>query len=562
MRSPDEVLHFVLEQPDPDPGMLEAALRTLGPLVRPNTGRHKRLSPGWNPNMLADDGRFHSLLGLMAARLDIADARTVALSVDAVARLHMQPTPPQAVWFAEQVSTAAAARANTFPPQHLTRLAVALATVRVRGETGAALGPAASASAPRFPSTRASLGVAVEFVRGEALRQMQEFDAANCTDLLDAFRRWGIADHELANVALERFQDLSDEWTCKDVVEMAVLLSKTGARAEHDTLLHEMVALVSRRLDQFGPKQIVHVGYAAARLQCLSSNTADKMLQHLLPSYRWLPDAEVSQLLFLVAMAEGKRHPDLIRILVAQYANGVDAPVLSRDLDAAWAMCALGFVQPCAPPLIDILHRVFSSRNIPKGRLQLLKLFDVLHASKGSALPCIAGTAAAELPRPPRAWYEACAEVAHTEATRVLSSCCTHDEVECELAGLQFHVDSDNQPRRVVRLQRGALAGPFPVDFVLMVGTMDAEEPAEALVLDIELPGWPVTKAVRHQALKQMGYKAQRLQYWQWVRTSRSPHDRVALLQRLLRRALSGTERRAQEGCQREGHRRATAPAL
>merc|ERR550532_2357995 len=98
-------------------------------------------------------------------------------------------------------------------------------------------------------------------------------------------------------------------------------------------------------------------------------------------------------------MTGSLRHADLACVLVVQYAEGRAGGDISADVDFAWGVCALNLHKRYRGALDKILARLFA-RAPPRGRLPLLKLFDVvcLHDMAG---PVFDGTV-------PSAWRAAC----------------------------------------------------------------------------------------------------------------------------------------------------------
>ncbi|CAE8603160.1 unnamed protein product, partial [Polarella glacialis] len=118
----------------------------------------------------------------------------------------------------------------------------------------------------------------------------------------------------------------------------------------------------------------------------------------------------------------------------------------------------------------------------------------------------------------PALWREAASQAARLEAER-LGASPVHKQVQAIVQRLGVNSSC-------------CTAGAFTVDF------LDEES---RLVLDIELVSWPVTCRVRHDVLRQIGYKPARLEYWDW-KALRSSGDREAFLVRLLAAAKLSPE--------------------
>ena len=288
MRRPGQVLNFATksEGAGADAFALEASLRTLGRMVSPESllqpgaeEEEEREFHGWTPERVASDGRFHVLLASLAAHMDGCGARTLAFSADAAARFPGQATP-ELRGLLERAALSAATRENAFTPRNLTKLAMALASRGVHG-TRYAIG-AGGGGEEEEEKGAATLGVAVAFVRGEAMRQMQEFDISCCAALLEAFRRWGVHDRELVDMALERVWDVSDyKLTCRDVVDTLAVMARLGLT--RDALLGRLRKIAFGQLREFSGWQLVTVLHALSRLRFLSPGHVDDALRAVTP---------------------------------------------------------------------------------------------------------------------------------------------------------------------------------------------------------------------------------------------------------------------------------------
>eukprot|EP00927_Polykrikos_kofoidii_P044466 TRINITY_DN38423_c0_g1_i1.p1 TRINITY_DN38423_c0_g1~~TRINITY_DN38423_c0_g1_i1.p1 ORF type:complete len:444 (+),score=63.50 TRINITY_DN38423_c0_g1_i1:33-1334(+) len=252
LKSPRKVFQFVAEDPQIDAPSLELALRALLRILA--SGKYSR-------EKVISNVRFHDLLSTLSARLDECDARTLALSADAAARF--RAPSKELVAFAERAAEAAVVRRNAFTPRNISLLALACASRGVRGAGAAPVG--VHASGDDELATGRGLGAAVEFVRGESFRQMQDFTPASCAMVLEAFWRWGIHDRELFDAALERVWDTYQQLTCKDLVELLVAMSNHGLA--RPALLRRLSQLAFENLDLFSPRQLVALFHALARFR-------------------------------------------------------------------------------------------------------------------------------------------------------------------------------------------------------------------------------------------------------------------------------------------------------
>eukprot|EP00927_Polykrikos_kofoidii_P044467 TRINITY_DN38423_c0_g1_i2.p1 TRINITY_DN38423_c0_g1~~TRINITY_DN38423_c0_g1_i2.p1 ORF type:complete len:602 (+),score=107.26 TRINITY_DN38423_c0_g1_i2:33-1808(+) len=504
LKSPRKVFQFVAEDPQIDAPSLELALRALLRILA--SGKYSR-------EKVISNVRFHDLLSTLSARLDECDARTLALSADAAARF--RAPSKELVAFAERAAEAAVVRRNAFTPRNISLLALACASRGVRGAGAAPVG--VHASGDDELATGRGLGAAVEFVRGESFRQMQDFTPASCAMVLEAFWRWGIHDRELFDAALERVWDTYQQLTCKDLVELLVAMSNHGLA--RPALLRRLSQLAFENLDLFSPRQLVALFHALARFRFLAARDVDDLMEALMPGLRALSDAELARLLFSLALADADHQVDVARLLSAQYAEGRDSPTVVADSDVAWALCAFGLErQGCRKHFEALLERLFE-RTPPRCPRLRLQLFDVLSAANRGKDGPVA---------PPSAWLEACAAAAaaHAQQRATVGMSKAHDDIEALLSRVANPV---GRPLPPLNWQRGRRAGVFPVDFL---------EASTSLVLDLELPGSLVTCRVRHRALQDLGYRPLRLDYLDF-RAARSDADRSALLGRFLARALT-----------------------
>jgi len=514
MRTPGEVLSFAVANEGADAEVLEAALRSLGRLAASGQARER----------IAADGRFNVLVGALASRLEHCDSKALALAADAAARF--QAASPELLIIAERAAQAAVVRENAFSPRSLTMLALALAARGVRDVPAARLGVerdgAGFGAAPPLPSMPSGPGAAVMFVRGEAMRQLQEFEPICCMALLEAFRRWGVRDPELTEMVLERIWDSFDELRTKDLVEVLTTFSKLGITRR--ALLRRLCRLAFQQLGQFSARQLVAIMYSLARLRFLSARDVEEVLQALMPELGRLSDTHRAQVLFAMALVGSAGSADLARALVVQYDEGLDDRGLVADVDFAWAVCALDLRDAYPEAVGRALARVFA-QGPPRSYLPLLKVFDVLCLSDAVGFR-LGGEASSD-------WREACAAASKTETSRRSAS-----RLCSEVAEHLGRLDCAEQarggpvPKRIppLHMQRGLVAGPYHVDML---------DEATQLVVELEPVGWPVSRQLAHRTLRLSGYRTLRLEHWDW-KEMHSDADRCAFLARAVRRALDG----------------------
>uniref|UniRef100_A0A7S1AS47 RAP domain-containing protein n=1 Tax=Noctiluca scintillans TaxID=2966 RepID=A0A7S1AS47_NOCSC len=469
---------------------LETGVRTLGELLGPDRFGKKSK---WRHTVVTSDERFLSMVRAMADLADESDARMLARSADAIARLRSHT--PETNLMLERTAAAVARRSNAFKPYHLTTLALAFAECGIRGERRAV-----SELAPgRNPQT---MGTVVVFVRGESLRQMQEFDVPSCVRLLAAYRRWGITDQELFNVILERMSDINEEFTVKDIVETMNTFAKLGLARR--SLLRRLCQRAFSRLEWFSSRQLVAMLYALSRLRFLTVDDVDLVLRSLVPGLGMLTEKQVSQLLFALVMV-GSSARELTRILAVQYHEGRAEREPMADIDFVWSLCSLEIACKYRRPLSVAMSRLFSRPPSSCGATELLKLHDVICSIRLSE-PLSNITI-------PGVWREACAGVSRREAERFARSDMLND-VQRSLARTAPY---STRPRQ---LRRHCMVGPFLVDFF---------DEASRLVVDVDLVQHPTTKRLRHAVLTHLGYQTLCLEYWDW-RDMSSSEDKVSYL--------------------------------
>ncbi|CAK9091389.1 unnamed protein product [Durusdinium trenchii] len=238
LHSPGQVLRLAAKNEGADMVVLCALLQRLVYLAKQDGGSKE--------TELSQDGRFQVLLKTLSSRVESCDGGTLARLADAAARL---PRSAEVEELMQRLVESAVGRHNAIKPQDLSFLAVALATARVRGVPA---GHAAGHAAP--------LGKAVHFVRGEALRQMQEFKWNSCIRLLEAFRRWGIVDPNLTEMVLARLQDILPDATTRDLTMLLEYLCQMGLACLE--LLQPLCQMAFSSLWLFTPQQLVSIAHS------------------------------------------------------------------------------------------------------------------------------------------------------------------------------------------------------------------------------------------------------------------------------------------------------------
>jgi len=265
--------------------------------------------------------------------------------------------------------------------------------------------------------------------------------------------------------------------------------------------------------------------YSLARLRFLVQRDIDDAIREIMRNLGRLSDDKVAQLLYVLAMTDVKSHTTLARLLVVQYGEGRHPKLRAADVDAAWALCALGLAKRYKKVMDDILMRVFD-RSPPQNFPLLLKLYDVVcaadleHFVYDADIPSVWRTAVTEAAK---------SDMHHLTASRHEGSH-SHGIRTC-LESLHEDTDCVWEDVTVPQLQmkQNVLIGPVRVELL---------DEVTHLVVDTELAGSPVTRRVRHQLVKLLGYKPFRVESWDWQQAG-SEADRRTFLARHVRLALA-----------------------
>lgn len=482
MEDPAEVLQFMAEHEDSDTRTHEGALRNLG-----------RLITGANYEQMTSDARFHKLLSGLATRLDEADARLLSMIADASTRFRI--STPELNAFAQQLAEVAMRRSDAFNPRFLTCVAMALSMRGVRDTA------------------------CIEFIRGEALKLMNDFEPPHCAMLLEAFRRWGVFDRQLVDLVVERMSDEVDRFTARDVVDSIAVLSRLGLA--RGFLLRRLCTLAFEGLQQFTPRELTSMMYSLARLRFLSQNNVDDIVDVLVHDLHKLRGSQVTELLYALAMTNSRHQLDLVRALVTQYMQddaGLEAKSLSSLIDFAWALCALDIADEFPEDLKAAMDQVFE-RTPPQNRVPLMKLFDVV---------CALEVELKELQvLVPAVWKAACEDADRFEMERLENSR-LHNEIVMRLDHLR---GSAGGVKWHLRMQRNQVCGPY---------RMDMFDEATKIGIDVEIISWPTSRLLKHRLLERLGYRPLRLHYWEW-RRARTEEDQNTFLEREINQLLEAS---------------------
>lgn len=399
---------------------------------------------------------------------------------------------PELSELAQRLGEVVVRREDAFSPRNLTSIALTLAVRGVRDQA------------------------AVEFVRTEALKLINDFDPSHCSMLLEAFRRWGVFDRELVDLAVERMSDEVDRFAARDVVEAFAVISRLGLA--RGFLLRRLCTLAFENLRQFTPRELTAMSYALAKLRFLAHNNVEDICDAVAPDIGRLKPSQLSELLYAIAMTDSRHQLDLVRTAIDQYMADPSKKTLTSMVDFAWSICALGLVPENGNDLKTVLNSMFE-RGPPQNRVPLMKLFDVIcaleleHKALGITIPA--------------AWKAACDDADRFEMDRLENSR-LHNEIVMRFDHLR---GTANGTKWQLRMQRNQPCGPYRVDM------LDEET---QIALDIEIISWPTSRLLKHRMLDKLGYKTLRLNYWDW-RRARSEEDQNAFLEREVARLLEDT---------------------
>mmetsp|Transcript_129369 Transcript_129369/g.258287 ORF Transcript_129369/g.258287 Transcript_129369/m.258287 type:complete len:584 (-) Transcript_129369:37-1788(-) len=478
MADPLEVLQFMADHADSDARTFEAALRTLGKLVRPATYSD-----------IVNDGRFHGILASLASRLDDCDARMLSMVADATARF--RTSTPELSDLAQRLAEVVIRREDALNPRNLASIAIALSLRSVRDTA------------------------TIEFVRTEAIKLMDDFEPTQCVLLLEAFRRWGVFDKQLVDLVVERMCDEVDRFTARDVVDALEVVSRMGLA--RGFLIRRLCSLSFENLRQFTPRELTKMAYALGKLRFLTHTDVDDLLDAFAPDLEKVTASALTEMLFALGMANALHQLDFARTLVEKYVG--DGPFKGRTLgslaDFCWALCNLGLVDEYSQEFKAAIEEIFD-RSPPQNRVPLIKLFDVLGAleleHKGLSIPV------------PAIWKAACDDADRFEMEKLESSR-LHNEIIMRFDHLRGMA---NGMRWQLRMLRNQPTGPYRVDML---------DEDSKIVLDVETISWPVSRRMKHEFLRGLGFKPLRIDYWEW-RRARSEEDQNLFLEREVTRVL------------------------
>eukprot|EP00928_Gymnodinium_smaydae_P077272 TRINITY_DN60529_c0_g1_i1.p1 TRINITY_DN60529_c0_g1~~TRINITY_DN60529_c0_g1_i1.p1 ORF type:complete len:547 (+),score=42.17 TRINITY_DN60529_c0_g1_i1:67-1707(+) len=477
MEDPFDILAFMSKQGDCDTQIHDIALRALG-----------SLASGTDCEQLLSDERFHSLIRALSSCLEDCDARTLSTIADSIARFRI--STPELTDLAQRLAEIVTRREDSLTSRELSTVAMALAMRGVRDET------------------------TVEYIRNEALKIMSEFEPGHCSMLLEAFRRWGVFDRQLTDLAVERLCEEIDRFTSRDIVATLGVASRLGLARGY--LLRRLCTLAFDNLLQFTPVQLVRLSYSLAKLRLLSQSMIDQVIDVLKNDVDRLSATQVSELLFSIAMVDAKEQTSFVRSLVAHYvAKPNDLKSFTSLADFSWSLCSLGLAYDFEAELKNTLKCVFE-RQPPQNRIPLMKLFDVLCALQleGEAIDV----------QVPREWRAACDDADRYEMDRLESSR-LHNEIVTRLDNLR---GAASGTRWQLRVQRNQQAGPYRVDML---------DDTTNVAIDIEIMHLPTSRRLKHRLLHKSGYKPICISYWDW-RRARSEEDQNLFLEREITRVL------------------------
>jgi len=429
LKSPSQLLKFAAKNEGAEMMLLYALLHRLASLL-PKKEVDSKLR-----DALAEDGRFQVWMKTLSSRAAECNSTTLARLADGLVRLRVKSPETQEVLqeLAEDLSI----------------LAQAFASWR-HGESG-----------PKV----------AQFLRAEAMRQMQDFKWNSCVRFLEAFRRWGIVDHELTAMTLERLQDILPNATNRDVTMLLETLSKLGiAKLE---LLQKLCQLTFGSLWLFTPQQLVSISSSLAKLRFLTQRDVEELLKALTPQLGRLSTAELARLLFAIALSpRGETRDFPLEVLAAQYVAG-EVCSMEEDIDVMWALLVLE-LDGYMPALIARLKESTESDGfVHLSRTRFVKLNDVLlylsHLGDKTTWPT--------------ALCQAAKEAAAVEARHLATSSVRQQVVLC-CEGLYPG-------------ERSQKAGAFHVDFL---------DPRSKVVVDVDTISWPITRELRHRMLRSEDY--------------------------------------------------------
>eukprot|EP00392_Amoebophrya_sp_AT5.2_P009321 g9349.t1 len=486
-----EVLEFFGENADIDLPTLQDALRNL---ALNNSGA----AGGAGPTIIIAGN---------------VDARNLAFLAEAVAKLRF--TSPELEDFTHALAATVKARENAFSPRYLSQIALALSARKVQDVH------------------------LIEFVRQETLKVVQDVEPAHANALLEAFRRWGFFDRQMHDMIVERMTDEVDRFSSRDIVDALKVLSDLGL--VRGFLLRRLAQLAFENLHVFTPKQLVGITYSLARLRFLVKMN----MEHTLSA------ADTSKLFFSLAMLQPEfDDADLVRELASRFldAHRKQVVYMIHLVDACWAVCRFKHlfdgstttttttsasqsrdVEPYGERVQDLFQRLFASP-VPRNRVLLAKAFEVVNSLQHEDWDMMLKKPVV----PSREWVTACDETDSVAQSKNESS-----RLQAELLMKMDHTFHREklqlQQNMSLNMQAGSGSGGVggggaaaaaPIGF-----RADLVDEKLRLVVDLDAPNRPVSRAVKHRILAQKGFHPVSLNYWRW-RQCKSDEDHAELLEK------------------------------
>ncbi|CEL93169.1 unnamed protein product [Vitrella brassicaformis CCMP3155] len=482
MEDPADILQYFIQNSDMDAPTLETTLRCLGRIAIRNGARQME--------SITADERFHRLLGTIGSRLEEANGRLLAMLATAMA--YFRNPGGELLELVHKLGDVVMRRENAFNPRNLSSLALAFSTM-----------------GHRDPNL-------IEFIRVEAVKYMQDFRPNDLHVIMDAYRRWGVYNRELADMLVERMTDEIDRYTSKDVIMTLHVLSQVGLA--RGFLLRRLATLAFENLGDFDTRQLVTLFYSLSRLRFLSTQNCDDLIDALKirdldPKSINLDCMAIAQILFSLETAGYTENPAIIQCLVDAYQHkiteGKATVSLLGKVDMAHALCFYN-LKGTQPLLEKTLQDIFAGQ-VTRNRLLHTKLWEVIGAleveQKGMRVDI------------PVQWRAACDETDRLEQDKTETSR-VHSEVVLVLDNLK-----GKYALSVLRNQR---AGYYRVDLY------DEET---KIAIDLDTVNRPVGRLLKHRHMSLQGYRPVSLDYWMW-RRCRSEEDQTLFLKQLLTRPL------------------------
>ena len=434
------------------------------------------------------DERFLQLLLQVTSDMARSDSASLTRYAQAVSKLSVpRGGSVELNELARKIAEVSVQRVNAFSPNALSQLAFGL------GSRGV--------SDPQF----------VDFIRMESLKMIQDFSPESAIMMLEAFRRMGVFNRELADNLVERLTDEVDRFTSRDISNCVSVMVKLGLGRGY--LLRRLSRLSFENLDLFTTPQLVKLFSGYAKLRFITTAGVEEMLSTI--DSRGLDELSPSQaaeLVFATAMSGYTGESHTATKLVDIVSETPEEISITNLVDATWALCLMDNQEALKPLVV----RIFAIPP-PSNRQLLLKTLEISNALK-IEFPKAAGKDLVSAQ-----WWSAMEDAEKMEVNRFESS-----RLHSEILALIESIKPSGPLSKKLAIQRAAQVGCYRCDFY---------DEAHKLIVDIDTLSRPTTLTLKHRHLAAQGFKVVSLGYWD-VRRFKTLEEQQEWLRILIHKAL------------------------